>query len=154
MESGLDPYNTAYADSTDSVDRRAERELLWHHIRRNDTVHNNSCVSRRPARDRVSSRRNCVASSDRVGGRRDRVGGAADRVVHKPPPTPVAHRQQTNARRALDPNLLAIAFGNTDLLGKAGDRAVGDLLFLGTELLDELCHRPNLRLAGLVVELL
>ena len=91
---------------------------------------------------------------DRVGDAVDRVGDAADRVVHKPPPTPVAHRQQTNVRRALDPNLLAIAFGDTDLLGKAGDRAVGDLLRFGAKLLDEFRDRPHLGIAGFVVEFL
>ena len=83
MESGLDPYNTAYADSTDSVDRRAERELLWHHIRRNDTVHNNSCVFPVPG---LSSTTRMQLPA--------RLAGAA------------AHRLQTSRERTLDPYLL------------------------------------------------
>ena len=83
MESGLDPYNTAYADSTDSVDRRAEWELLWHRTRRNDTVHNNSYAFP--------------------------VFGV---LLPTNPPLPcrlagaVAHRVQTSRGRALDPYLL------------------------------------------------
>ena len=131
MESGLDPYNTAYADSTDSVDRRAERSLLWHRTRRNDTVHNNSYAF--PV---------VVDSAPTTHSPPWRLAGA------------VAHRGQTSRGRALDPYLLGVDFADTDLLGEACDHAVGDLLLLGAELLDEFGDRPHLGIARFVVEFL
>ena len=131
MESGLDPYNTAYADSSNSGDRRAERELLWHRTRRNDTVHNNSYAF--PTVLRVLSTTTPSPAS---------LAGA------------VAHRVQTSRGRALDPYLLGVDFADTDLLGEACDHAVGDLLLLGAELLDEFGDRPHLGIARFVVEFL
>ncbi|ERH05298.1 MAG: hypothetical protein J07HN4v3_00893 [Halonotius sp. J07HN4] len=108
--------------------------MLWHRIRTNAVVHNNSCVSDGPTVD--------VRGWTRV------LTGCA--VVREA----VARWAKANGRQASDPDLLGFGLGDTDLLGEARDDAVGDLLLLGPELLDELGDRPHLGIAGVVVKLL